>query len=151
MKLSAKDLMVGDWVMYDGEPNIITELSEIIHEEATVCFVGNNYMANIDEIKPIPLTPEILEKNGFYWGYPVDVEEMASNVFGGIGIEMPPKSWVWDEGDGVISIIFPNESDGGVFTCYLDKHLTLVFDDEIFAHQLQHALKLCGIEKEIIL
>ena len=65
MKLTAQDLQIGDWVLYNNEPNIIAEVSEIIQGEAEVCFAVSNYMANIDEIKPFPITPEILENNGF--------------------------------------------------------------------------------------
>lgn len=143
--IKAEELMIGDWVMsiHPAVPRPI-KVTEVSRDN-----IGyNNGILHISFIEPIPITPEILERNGFYWGWPVDVEDEASNVFGGLPIEMPDKSWVWDEGDGVVSVIFPNESDGGMITCYLDKHLTLVYDD-MFVHELQNALKLCGISKNI--
>ena len=125
--MKANELMTGDWVLYGGEPNIITEVSEIINEEATVCFVGNNYMANIDEIKPIPLTKEILEKNfgqqrakgGFFYHY------TGSNGICDYIIE-----YYKDD--------FGFCRDHGGLLCRIK-----------YVHELQHAFRLCKIKKEI--
>ena len=149
--MKAEELMIGDWVMYN--PNVFNEDE---YEPTKECFPTKiNNGEDIDLAiegcyTPIPITHEILERNGFYWGYPVDVEDMASNVFGGLSVEMPPKSWVWDEGAGVISITFPNESDGGEISCENGHcYFSFVFDNVIFVHQLQHALRLCRIPKNI--
>ena len=66
-ELKSTDLMVGDWVMSFGaphkvvgirtdmfEPHIRTDMSDTWYEEG---------IENL--LEPIPLTPEILEKNGF--------------------------------------------------------------------------------------
>lgn len=132
--------MIGDWVLYDGEPNIITEVSEIIHGEATVCFVGNNYMANIDEIKPIPITSEILKRNGF--GSLTDEmfsaceTETYSNqelkiYLSHIGCEYNPVQLVvymgYEPQERVVLRMMPCQ----------------------YVHELQHALRLCKIDKDI--
>lgn len=75
-------------------------------------------------LDPIPLTPEILEKNGFRHG---------CYVGGYYSPDCPFRVFTKTEG-----------------TC----GFTTLFDDEIhfsciFVHQLQNALFLCGIEKEI--
>lgn len=139
-KLNSKSLMIGDWVLYDGEPNIITEVSEIIHGEATVCFVGNNYMANIDEIKPIPITSEILKRNGF--GSLTDEmfsaceTETYSNqelkiYLSHIGCEYNPVQLVvymgYEPQERVVLRMMPCQ----------------------YVHELQHALRLCKIDKDI--
>lgn len=97
--MKAEDLMTGDWILYGGKPVQVLQLSE-----------GKDYK----HISPIPITPEILEKNG--WA-------------------------LWEiEGEykGVISI-YGREAPFGVFDGI-----------EInFVHQLQHALRLCGIDKTI--
>lgn len=66
-ELKVTDLMVGDWVMSFGaphkivgvrtdmlEPHIRTDMSDTWYEEGIE-----------DLLEPIPLTPDILEKNGF--------------------------------------------------------------------------------------
>ena len=64
--MKATDLMIGDWVQYTcGNPIQVKELLEdglnIEHDYAE-CYGVEAYY---DDIKPITLTPEILEKNGF--------------------------------------------------------------------------------------
>lgn len=118
-KLNSKSLMIGDWVLYDGKPNIITEVSEIIYGEATVCFVGNNYMANMDEIEPIPLTETMLIKH-----FP------DTGIFTWRPVDYPDKAFVID---------YTEEGIDGV-----DIHISVKF-----VHELQHLLHLLGIGKEI--
>ena len=143
--IKAEELIIGNWVLDGTKYAQVTLITCDGIIETTV-----NKKSNIELLEPIPITPEILEENGFYWGYPVDVEDMASNVFGELPIEMPNKSWVWDEGAGVISITFPNDSDGGEISCENGYcYFSFVFDGIIYVHQLQHALKLCGINKNI--
>ena len=122
--MKATDLMIGDWVLYAGKPNIITEVSEIIHGEATVCFVGNNYMANMDEIKPIPITKEILEKNGW---------KKLETAY-------------WWRGDG-ISVLLDMYDERYGWCLSIDRN-HIPFDCK-YVHQLQQAMRLCGITKEI--
>lgn len=53
--MKAKELMIGDWVLFGEKPVRVLQLSE-----------GKDYKY----INPIPLTPEILEKNsdgGFFY------------------------------------------------------------------------------------
>lgn len=66
MKLKARELTIYDWVLYENEPMKIAEITSC-YGDVSVCFVGRNYLIDIEEISPIPLTPEILEKNG--WVY----------------------------------------------------------------------------------
>ena len=78
-------------------------------------------------ISPIPLTPEILEKNGFkeYDGlYRLDIAE-------GVFVNADFKSK-----EPFVSIHN---------TCYRATPICR------YLHQLQHALRLCGINREIIL
>lgn len=48
--MKAVELMIGDWILYNDKPVKTLQLSK-----------NSKY----DWVKPIPLTPEILEKNGF--------------------------------------------------------------------------------------
>lgn len=61
--IKAEDLRVGDIVRY--EKNIITV--QAVHTNYEEGFINDKYNVgyNCNDIDPIPLTPEILEKNGF--------------------------------------------------------------------------------------
>ena len=83
-----------------------------------------NDLYEYDEIEPIPLTSEILYEN---------LRELPEVI-----------RWFWDDkkstDDEMWFIIHTNSLD----------HITL--DASIrYVHELQHALRLCGIEKEIII
>lgn len=101
-------------------------------------------------LRPIPLTTEILEKNGFYYGYTSNEEDLASSTIAQLSEE--DKGWVWDEGDGSVKVIFPNESDGGeIQICdqSFDRSMSFVFAENIMLHELQNLLTICRIKKEI--
>ena len=110
--MEASELMIGDWVNYRGIYNRISPADFDEHHKEW-----------INEIEPIPLTPEILEKNGF----------TRSNAF---------VEWKYEEDDVYILwkpfpwIKIQSEECSVMFPCE-------------FVHELQHALKLCNIKKEI--
>ena len=120
-KLSCKDLMIGDWVefiQFDGQGFYAPV--EALNDDSTFaesgCFADNM-------VKPIPLTAEILEKNGF----------VRSKVFE-----------VWKYEDGEVSMLwkpFP------FLTVDCDSAIVKFPCEHV--HKLQHAMRLCGIEKTI--
>lgn len=57
--IDATHLRIGNWVMFDGEPDLITEIWE------NLCGGRSFSRYTYDRVSPIPLTPEILEKSGF--------------------------------------------------------------------------------------
>lgn len=128
-ELTIKNLMIGDWVVINNIPRQITFIDACINYK--IIAVGKHqdgsrvsYVGKLsEEVKPIPLTPEILEKNGFV------LESYSGNVMSG--------KW-WTRNDFVIHKNM-NDSVGKNNFKYE------------YVHQLQHALRLCGIEKEIIL
>ena len=67
--MKCSELMIGDYVKYQGHIYIVEEISakgwvHLIHSETrTRVSMASDYI--IDLLEPIPLTPEILEKNGF--------------------------------------------------------------------------------------
>lgn len=135
--MKANELMVGDWVKLDFYDNAYADKEDAVWKNGKVTAIhhGNWVDVNfggpldecdieVDDVQPIPLTPEILEKNGFRHG---------SYVGGYYSPDCPFRVFVKTEG-----------------RC----EFTTLFDDEIyfsctFVHQLQHALRLCGVEKEI--
>ena len=63
-----QEYIIGDIVMYDNKIMVIKEPRDGIHfdlscpeEKLVYCCVG------VEDIKPMPLTSEILEKNGWKW------------------------------------------------------------------------------------
>jgi hypothetical protein len=63
MKLKATDLMICDWV-FSQETQSYQQITSISEEYVTINAVTFDY-TTYDEIEPIPLTPELLEKCGF--------------------------------------------------------------------------------------
>ena len=121
--MKANDLMIGDWVQRSFNMGNKVPCKVVgISTEITVQFeTGARLYEALKEVEPIPLTAEILEKNGF------DV-------------------MVFDNGD----IIFAYGS-----LCIIEHKGLLTFKISDcrkrinYVHELQHALKLCGIDKEI--
>ena len=116
-ELSCKDLMVGDWVRIK-----ITQHNTIVTNiDANSVYTEAAFPIRYDEIEPIPLTTEFLEKNGFV----VESRRCHGNLL---------QYCVLVDG---LWIVISGEN-------YFEGKLE-------YAHQLQHALKLCGIKKEIVL
>jgi len=96
-----------------------------------------------EHAKPIPLSIELLEKNGFaaknYYADSLGVDNLLVDEYAKCGV------WVDQEhGFDFDTIVERNfdETDGFVFGTTI-RGISYV-------HELQHALKLCHIEKEII-
>ena len=149
MALSVKELMVWDWCCdKHGFPMQITNVGD---DYAYATFDGNEgdpweFDDKDDQPQPIELTTEILEKNGWYFGLTSD-EEDAEYCLGGCHYD---RHWTYDEGAGSISLIFPNGADGGELIIddqSFNKHLNLVFCDTLHVHEIQHALRLCGLNE----
>ena len=144
-----KELMYGDWCCdKHGFPMQITNVGD---DYAYATFEGNEgdpweFDDKDDQPQPIPLTPEILEKIGWYFGLTSD-EEDAEYCLGGCHYD---RHWTYDEGAGSISLIFPNGADGGELIIddqSFNRHLNLVFCDTLHVHEIQHALRLCGLNE----
>ncbi len=58
--MKATELKLGDWVDYKGEAAQIHEFLEDV-----VWLLNGSVPALMEDIEPLPLTPEILEKNGW--------------------------------------------------------------------------------------
>lgn len=114
--MKAKQLMLGNYALYNGltvrvrniHDNVFLdggdESVEVVYDDGVVVLVDPC------SLEPIPLTPEILEKNGFK-------------------AELGP---------------------GGRFVLEINGLcVTVQFSAIDYVHELQNALLLCGIEKEI--
>lgn len=131
--MKAEDLMIGDWVHVYTKGNdrgVFTVDDEMLH--------GMMY-PNLFDIKPIPLTTEILEKSGF-----VKVPDRY---------EYPDcQCWTNDvDGDYSFEIVADEHRKPHILGNREMGDYELINFECKFIHELQHALKLCGIEKEIVL
>lgn len=137
--MKAKELMIGDWVIYRGEPTIVYEIDEY-YKRINTEPDGYDSIKCIDtsEIEPIPITPEILEKNG----WKVKKSFVQHGNFG----DGPLMLW-HTEGNKILRN-FTHELE--ISDLSTDKGFRVRIECN-YVHELQHALRLCGIEKEIVL
>lgn len=120
-KIKVEDLSVGDWVRTkDGNVtvDIISPIEVVVMND-----YGNLCACKIEDIKPIPITAEMLEKNGF--------EEIGG-------------SWYNSEA----RMEFEQYKDGWCRTINCGEYGVYFIK---YVHQLQHALRLKNTNKEIVL
>lgn len=134
--------MIGDYVKFLGK---VRKIKSIVGKDTgiEISFEGKNPVAvSLDEIEPIPLTPEILEKNG--WKHEFDKTEYM------VKYELAQKGkdcWMmWAIKEHNLDI---QKQDEKLNMYNLKVQRVCIPCD--YVHQLQHALRLCGIEKEIII
>lgn len=144
--MKATELQIGDWVgrVFDDK-RIIEDYRQV--DWIRTGEIGMRYYKvwSIICIEPIPLTPEIIKKNDWYWGLTSDEEDYLSCVGGAYD-----EHWVYDEGAGEISLIFPKDVDGGLLKIddqRFNRHLEFIWTDTLYVHELQHALRLCGLDE----
>ena len=131
--MKANELMIGDLLKWkeqagfnDEDRNMVLRVKNIFDDAIKID--GRFGLYHISLFEPIPLTPEILEKNGFKY------KEGETGMY---GVTTAPHYIC----DGVPFEVF---CDGEPFAIWFKEPINIKF-----VHQLQHALRLCGIEKEI--
>lgn len=106
------DLMVGDWVFVKDYP--IKASPQKVRPE--------HFVRSLVEFEPIPLTSEILEKNGF------EYDKYYHN-------------WIYDEFTIKYGHLIDKEEEGDyLFVWVADTLMKLTY-----VHELQHILRLCGL------
>lgn len=129
----AQKYIEGDVVMYGNNIMIIKEPREEGHFD----LLWNNWIIysyiNIEEIKPIPLTPEILEKNGW------KIEDVNPHDFSNIVSNGVMYRAIKDK-----EILF-FQKGASVFTCPLNWRKIEIR----YVHELQHLLFGLGLKHEI--
>lgn len=143
--MKENELMIGDWV-YDKSltyPNLPCKVHSIegryprINKEFDSqpiidVWVGDGFLSShIENIEPIPLTPEILEKNGFKASYSSCYQEKYS-------------LFVNDEEDCVEYKFSKQTKDFYRLKVYIQCG-EAVNIHALHIHELQHALRLCGL------
>ena len=124
--MKATDLMLGDKVM-------VKVLSQIPNTYVLHTWTANDYSRDI-QVKPIPLTPEILKKNGFEM-FKYDGWVHYYRIFGNSAIPFVLHSMIGGE-------MLSQEVD--IFSTSTDTNCGIEVN---YVHELQHALRLCGLNK----
>jgi len=139
--MKTKDLMVDDHVQYNGT---ITKV-ENIHDDCInfvpdIPYVQEEFFIDASDLRPIEVTPEILEKNGF---------------------ELSDSWYIWINGEDKIMVHLPTEhyhyaqinydkliynSNGVIETDY---SCQLIYKHKLFVHHLQNFIKLVEVNKNI--
>ena len=123
--MTAKELQIGDWVLQDGFEYQVVMLRK--------CDIRNEYPIALDSIvhgytycpedaiEPVPLTPEILEKNGW--------------------VTDGHTWWRNDEGFSISGEYYRRKSGEPLYISITGEATC----DLNYVHTLQHALRLCGL------
>ncbi len=122
--MKEEDLMIGDLVKMNAGPARITAI-----KEGEIHFVDRFGRGISPDCEGLPITPEILEKNGFNYvketGY-MCYEQLGDRQYNLIAVK-----------GNILQMQFTSGN--------------LEWTECRYVHDLQHALRLCGISKEIVL
>lgn len=133
--MEAKELMIGDWVFYSKKafPYQIKLLGE------NLCKLdGIDDSVDLEEIYPVLLTEKTLKKSGFNVGQYSSWTEHHTSY-----------SLLSDKGRRIVIVDF---KEGKLNSMEVYGFLIDIESHNIKSvHELQHAMRLCGIEKEIVL
>lgn len=124
--MRASDLMIGDYVTVT--PSCMLIQVAATHKRKVAYHACTNKLSWVREglLRPIPLTREILEKNGM---------KFRTNV-----------GWFAEDDEYFLEISTKGDN---VYWTINDWEYSLLKLN--YVHELQHALKLCRIKKEIVL
>lgn len=141
--LKISDLSVGDWVYYD-EGNTPYSIRSVYRTGIQDCVVLNDnkysegVIGFVDSLTPISITAEVLEKNGF------EFEKASRWHICELEDETRINVWIGKNNEGRIEVSKPDPFDDGYHFKYADIEVL-----NIAVHQLQHVLRLAGLDKEI--
>lgn len=142
--MKANELMIGDWVepRQCMTPTVYCKI-EGIYPDGTVHLDKAEMLFTLDELTPVPLTPEILEKNGFEIGY--------SSILTADGFKKLPvykyknNKQAQSIRHNLIKVCVCLDGSKYDVEFGIGSHIL----DLEYVHEFQHALRLCGIEKTI--
>lgn len=146
--MKANELMIGDHVShFDEKKNCV--VTELRGRKVAVSYTDDNGNTKYSELlpemafEPIPLTAEILEKNGF-------IKDAFTNV-------SPDYYYGDDEHSICINLNSTCDKSKSVwiekrssrFAVSIEESRNSLDKKPLYVHQLQHALRLCNIDKNI--
>lgn len=153
--LKISDLAVGDWVKVGGEPARVLQLG-IAGRNKTKGLSGQIYgFLTTTEIEPIPITPEILKKNEVYVRWQCVAADPIGALFKNDETYHTKCEKFYKNSDFVIRSTLRGERFGRWQFATNDMRRGFkgrtVLANINYVHELQQALRLAGINKEIVL
>ena len=123
-KFHNRGLMVGDYVLYEGEPTRITQIND-----CGDCWTEKNPFTENEGVEPIKISKEMLERNGFE---PYGEDE---------------KLYLFPD-DPSLCIKYYDDGDAHGFCLgHLIKNSFVPFIFIDYVHELQHILHLFGVAR----
>ena len=152
-ELKVTYLMVGDWVScqingievkyvriaslnkttMNGIPSDFIEFNKVTID----MMHGNYYQVDIASVHPIPLTPEILEKNGFAREENIKLYNHYTGIDNRVSLN---DNFFYMNSRNMWNVHVDSEDYCTIATCELT-----------YVHELQHILRLCKIDKAIVI
>ena len=120
-KFDNRELMVGDYVLYEGKAIRITQ----INDEGD-CWTEKNPFTENEEVEPIKISKEILERNGFE---PYEEDESL---------------YLFPDDPSLCLKYYDEDVVRGFCVGHLGKHSYAPFIFIEYVHELQHILRLFG-------
>lgn len=156
--MKANELMIGDWVYgtrIKANAKVVAmdsenQFKDIIGSVRVLCH-DISFGTWAQYLEPIPLTAEILIENDFHNGSILEklndentfIKHNCFSFIEGDGLKIAGSEWATK----IVEIDFSNGKIN--LEIIIQSICNVVFDDIHYVHELQHALKLCGIEKDI--
>ena len=126
--MKANEIQIGDWLYYKGPFNAFPFKVESITKKKVGYHAEPNehrmHYLRLSECKPIPLVPDILEKNG------IKADDIPCTFYG--------------YNDYYFEITIEDDE-----ICQSVNYAEYTIFKFEYVHQLQHALRLYGVNKEI--
>ena len=123
---------------YDGHNKVVVNAGGVLHKTFQAKF-----------LEPIPLTEKILKSNDF------DLNGLSEDLVPVEDRDFSDDTYVWQAGkfenDTVVKVCV--YFDYRYNDCIVELETPNITTDSIrlkYVHELQHALRLCGIDKEIV-
>ena len=143
--MKCEDLMIGDWVIVNGKPMQVASIGTTrvgFKDEG-----GYIFYHLYEEVNPIQLTKEILVNNGF---------ERIDTTIGNYALSIDVEK-VYDKNDYSTRefLRIGTYLRGGYFNGFFEIENSTQEEYSSckrrckYVHELQHSLRLCGINKEI--
>ena len=144
--MKREELMIGDWVIRKGVPEEPMRLYDM-KATSDIAYLdqdGRGVSEKFENIEPIPLTLEILKKNGFHG---------QDNYYAIADLSKADSFWS-------IKIIFATEHPTYITQIEIENvdgndvinvGMSAIGGKIYYVHELQHSLKQSKIKKEIVL
>lgn len=141
--LKVSDLSVGDWVRYDGKEyqvQCVDGLSEMV----TLFGYCEQREESADNLRSIPITADILETNGFMrCSDEFNIYEYTTLL----GKILRTTQVHLTTPQSINVFLHDTTIERGYY--HREKTSVYILRDELYVHDIQHALRLAGVDKEI--